>query len=455
MKCPKCGYNSFDYLETCKKCGGDLTEHKTRFGLRSLFFPPQEPQGTAETPPSAVSTVAPLFAEELPFDFDGPGAPLEESAEEESEPFPEAPAEKDVAAPESLDATFEEWPLFREDEEEAVMEEASAAADEAPEPVSEPSEGLAEPEPGAFEATFEDWPLFGDDEGETAAEPAPEPVAEQTEPQPAAADDLFGDWSFPGDDEEAPATAPEAIEPSAPGDAPLVAAPAVRADEAPEPSEDPAGEWALSPDDQEAGAEIDELPADPEDLSEEDAAPVTSGGADFPPEEPALWEGVASEESRFLRSALGNPPPIFPRLGAAAVDLVLLAVTFALFLWVGNEAFRAGGAENAPLIEVALTLAIPYFLVLLGLCFGYFMFFHFLTGQTPGKMLFGLRVEGEDGETLLLSQAFLRSVGGLLALLCLGVGFVPVLGKGQRRGWNDLLAGTRLVSAREEAAVGD
>ncbi|MCI0455102.1 MAG: RDD family protein [Candidatus Dadabacteria bacterium] len=24
MKCPNCGYNSFDYLETCKKCGGAL-----------------------------------------------------------------------------------------------------------------------------------------------------------------------------------------------------------------------------------------------------------------------------------------------------------------------------------------------------------------------------------------------------------------------------------------------
>ena len=81
--------------------------------------------------------------------------------------------------------------------------------------------------------------------------------------------------------------------------------------------------------------------------------------------------------------------------------------------------------------------------------------FAFLTGQTPGKMLFGLRVEGEDGEALHLSQAFLRSVGGLLALSCLGIGFVPVLGKGRRLGWNDLLAGTRLVSAKEETAAGD
>jgi len=25
MKCPQCGYISFDYLDTCKKCGNNLT----------------------------------------------------------------------------------------------------------------------------------------------------------------------------------------------------------------------------------------------------------------------------------------------------------------------------------------------------------------------------------------------------------------------------------------------
>jgi len=38
MKCPKCNYTSFDYLDTCKKCGKDLTEHKEKHNLRSLLF---------------------------------------------------------------------------------------------------------------------------------------------------------------------------------------------------------------------------------------------------------------------------------------------------------------------------------------------------------------------------------------------------------------------------------
>jgi len=38
MKCPKCGYNSFEHQEQCKKCGQGLTEHKSKFNLRGFFF---------------------------------------------------------------------------------------------------------------------------------------------------------------------------------------------------------------------------------------------------------------------------------------------------------------------------------------------------------------------------------------------------------------------------------
>ena len=38
MKCPKCNYISFDYLDDCKKCGKDLTEHKEKHNIRSVLF---------------------------------------------------------------------------------------------------------------------------------------------------------------------------------------------------------------------------------------------------------------------------------------------------------------------------------------------------------------------------------------------------------------------------------
>ena len=39
MKCPKCGYHSFDHLDSCKKCGHGLAEHKAKFNLRGLLCP--------------------------------------------------------------------------------------------------------------------------------------------------------------------------------------------------------------------------------------------------------------------------------------------------------------------------------------------------------------------------------------------------------------------------------
>jgi len=39
MKCPKCGYNSFEIHDTCKKCANDLTGYKNTHGLRSVVLP--------------------------------------------------------------------------------------------------------------------------------------------------------------------------------------------------------------------------------------------------------------------------------------------------------------------------------------------------------------------------------------------------------------------------------
>jgi len=103
------------------------------------------------------------------------------------------------------------------------------------------------------------------------------------------------------------------------------------------------------------------------------------------------------------------------------------------------------GRRLFPALATLFDLAVPYFLVLFALCFSYFTLFHFLTGQTPGKMLFRLRVESITGEPLLFSQAFLRSTGGLFSLLAVGVGYLIAAFNQKGRGWNDLLAGSRMV----------
>ncbi|GAB7025649.1 hypothetical protein [Geotalea toluenoxydans] len=39
MKCPKCGYNSFEFLDQCKKCSNDLVLFKESNGIRSVLMP--------------------------------------------------------------------------------------------------------------------------------------------------------------------------------------------------------------------------------------------------------------------------------------------------------------------------------------------------------------------------------------------------------------------------------
>ncbi|MHB8058878.1 MAG: hypothetical protein ACYDHC_13410 [Desulfuromonadaceae bacterium] len=39
MKCPKCGYNSFEYYDRCKKCSDDLTGYKQTYTITSLVLP--------------------------------------------------------------------------------------------------------------------------------------------------------------------------------------------------------------------------------------------------------------------------------------------------------------------------------------------------------------------------------------------------------------------------------
>ena len=53
MKCPKCGYHSFESLDNCKKCSHDLKDHKAKFHLRGLTLP-----GTALTAEPATPLIA-------------------------------------------------------------------------------------------------------------------------------------------------------------------------------------------------------------------------------------------------------------------------------------------------------------------------------------------------------------------------------------------------------------
>ena len=59
MKCPKCGYTGFDYLDSCKRCGGDLRDTRSLLQIIAVSPDDRAPSGApASAAPSAVHAEA-------------------------------------------------------------------------------------------------------------------------------------------------------------------------------------------------------------------------------------------------------------------------------------------------------------------------------------------------------------------------------------------------------------
>lgn len=69
MKCPKCGYNSFEIHDTCKKCANDLTAYKSIHGLRPMVLPQATRSEMAEKMIAEEAQEEPAAAAEVPVDM--------------------------------------------------------------------------------------------------------------------------------------------------------------------------------------------------------------------------------------------------------------------------------------------------------------------------------------------------------------------------------------------------
>lgn len=545
MRCPKCGYNSFDHLDNCKKCGKDLAEHKQKFGIVSVLFPGQMApvedvtfaedetvvedvvaaavtESVAETVSAAVDE--PLMSEAAEgddFGFDFMGDSDEEEDLSFDELFEEAAADEDVE--ETLPSPEPEVPESSADDFDFDLDSEADAAEseleddfgfdptededsenndfsfEPDEPEDDDNEGAGEDPKSPFDlpesAQFEEAPELHDNFSENVPENVIEPDSVSVVEDALLSAEVFSAIDDEQDSlpsradlsnaltDDAVATTSIVIE--GPPAAPVAAeSESALADVSVEPDlvEDLLPESATWVDNTEESApvvpqldlaakfpsaqaliaEIEEEPeaesfvrANVTDNLAEDKGSEPDAAAAADPDETLLEaeKSVAqatetqdekpdkAEKTAFL-------PATNKRIVAFACDLLLLFLVGTSFVIAAEAAMSPGSESLLPSTEVLIDLSIPYFLVLFSLAFGYFTLFHFLVGQTPGKMLAGLRVETLNGEPLLFSQAFLRSVGGLLQLLPIGLGYLVILSSPERRGWNDRLAGTRLISLR-------
>jgi uncharacterized RDD family membrane protein YckC len=76
----------------------------------------------------------------------------------------------------------------------------------------------------------------------------------------------------------------------------------------------------------------------------------------------------------------------------------------------------------------------------------YYVGFWTWRGQTPGKMLLGLRVAREsDGSPPGVARSILRYVGYLISGFVLFIGFIWIAFDSRKQGWHDKIAGTVVV----------
>jgi len=135
-----------------------------------------------------------------------------------------------------------------------------------------------------------------------------------------------------------------------------------------------------------------------------------------------------------------RPAPFGDRFEAAAVDAGVLLAMYAIVVYFASRITQA----DPP----ALLAAWPWLLAYLaGLGLGYAAWFTGTTGQTPGKMLFGLRVVETDGQPPGYLRALGRAALGAVGSAALGLGAVPLFFDPARRAFHDRLLRTRVVKS--------
>ena len=120
------------------------------------------------------------------------------------------------------------------------------------------------------------------------------------------------------------------------------------------------------------------------------------------------------------------------RFTAAIIDVVIISAVAVpigfIPLWMGDSEFSPG-----PFIWVPMSWL-------------YFWLFTWLKGQTPGKMVVGIKVVNAQGEKPRIVIAALRDIlGRYISGAVIGLGFLWIAIDKEKRGWHDSIASTHVV----------
>jgi len=132
-----------------------------------------------------------------------------------------------------------------------------------------------------------------------------------------------------------------------------------------------------------------------------------------------------------------RPAGFWIRVVAVLIDGVVLIVAQGILFGAGWMLWGSGLSAG-----MAVKGATQLFSSLIGAA--YTIAFHWIWGQTLGKMALQIRVVSMEGGPLSFGQAVGRYFATFLSALILGIGFVMAGVRSDKRALHDLLAGTRV-----------
>lgn len=169
--------------------------------------------------------------------------------------------------------------------------------------------------------------------------------------------------------------------------------------------------------------------------------PIKPESLRLEPETDNIAAEVGAVSAAETVASLMEMPPLGMRVGAGAIDALLLIALDAAILYL---TLRVTGLGNS-FDDIRVVPPIPFIGFLALLAFSYVAAFTVAGGQTIGKMLMSLRVIGDDGRPIDAAGGMLRAAGCMLVPITLGLSYVPVLVTSEHRALHDRLAGTRVV----------
>ncbi|MFH2012766.1 MAG: RDD family protein [Pseudomonadota bacterium] len=165
-----------------------------------------------------------------------------------------------------------------------------------------------------------------------------------------------------------------------------------------------------------------------------------------------ISQKVDQSPGLISETSLNNKAGFWIRFLAFSIDNIVLQIIYTLFFITGGLAvYLASDTRDwLAIFDRAVTLAIPYNILMLAITVGYFTYLHGSTGQTIGKMMCQLKVVLKNGEPLSYGKSFLRFVGYFVSAIVLNIGFLWVAFDKDKQGWHDKIASTYVIKLSDE-----